>query len=111
MTTVEYKSFINGKWVASVTGKTFEDRNPADTLELVGTFQKSDKRGVGKADAAAAKAFKFWRLVPAPKRAEIIFGHRQRPSRGRPGRPDVFSEWKALTVDFSGTLQKAQIDT
>ena len=24
---------------------------------------------------------------------------------------DLFSEWKAIYVDFSGTLQRAQIDT
>lgn len=70
---VEHKNFIAGKWVASATGQTFENRNPADTRELVGEFQKSDKRDVNNAVAAAAEAFKSWRLVPAPKRAEIIF--------------------------------------
>ena len=36
-----YKNYINGKWVESKSGKTFENRNPADTTDLVGTFQKS----------------------------------------------------------------------
>ncbi|MEW5875002.1 MAG: aldehyde dehydrogenase family protein [Candidatus Zixiibacteriota bacterium] len=69
----EYKNFINGEWVASKTGETFENRNPADTRELVGVFQKSDQRDVEKAVAAAKEAFKSWRLVPAPKRAEILY--------------------------------------
>jgi len=69
----EYKNFINGEWVASKTGETFENRNPADTRELVGVFQKSDQRDVEKAVAAAREAFKSWRLVPAPKRAEILY--------------------------------------
>lgn len=32
---------------------------------------------------------------------------------GRPGVAalDVFSEWKSIYVDFSGKLQRAQIDT
>ncbi len=39
-----YKNFINGEWVESKTGHTFENLNPADTREVVGVFQKSDKR-------------------------------------------------------------------
>ena len=39
-------------------------------------------------------------------------GDRQRPSRGRgTAALDVFSEWKSVYVDFSGKLQRAQIDT
>ncbi len=70
---VEHKNFINGKWVASVTGETFENRNPADTRELVGVFQKSSDRDVNTAVDAAHEAYKSWRLMPAPKRAEILY--------------------------------------
>ncbi|MBD3297503.1 MAG: aldehyde dehydrogenase family protein [candidate division Zixibacteria bacterium] len=68
-----YKNFIGGKWVASKTGETFENRNPADWREVVGVFQKSDARDVDDAVNAAADAYKEWRLVPAPKRAEILY--------------------------------------
>ncbi len=68
-----YKNFINGEWVASHTGQTFENRNPANTDEVVGVFQKSDKVDVENAITAAKDAYKKWRLVPAPKRAEILF--------------------------------------
>jgi aldehyde dehydrogenase (NAD+) len=68
-----YKNFIGGKWIASKTGETFENRNPADNREVVGIFQKSNFRDVNMAVAAAAEAFKKWRLVPAPKRAEILY--------------------------------------
>src|SRR5581483_9250942 len=44
-----FKNFIDGEWVESSTGETFEDRNPADTRDVVGIFQKS-----GKADVDAA---------------------------------------------------------
>jgi aldehyde dehydrogenase (NAD+) len=30
-----YKNYINGEWVESKTGETFENRNPADTDDLV----------------------------------------------------------------------------
>jgi len=68
-----YKNFINNKWVVSKTGRTFDNINPADTRINLGRFQKSDKSDVNAAVAAAKEAFKTWRLVPAPKRAEILF--------------------------------------
>ncbi len=68
-----YKNYINGEWVASKTGQTFENRNPANTDEIVGVFQKSDKNDVEAAVQAAQDAYKKWRLVPAPKRAEILY--------------------------------------
>lgn len=68
-----YKNFINGEWVDSVTRKTFENRNPADTRELLGLFQASNEEDVQRAVNAAKDAYKKWRLVPAPKRGEMLF--------------------------------------
>src|SRR5215471_15109296 len=68
-----FKNFIDGEWVESSAGETFEDRNPADTREVVGIFQKSNQADVDTAVAAAKHAFAKWRLVPAPRRAEIVF--------------------------------------
>jgi len=68
-----YKNFINGKWVESSSGKTFENRNPANTDEVVGVFQKSNADDVNQALTAAAEAYKKWRLVPAPKRGELLY--------------------------------------
>src|SRR6204780_4226704 len=68
-----FKNFIDGEWVESSTGETFENRNPADTRDLVGIFQKSAKADVDAAVDAAKRAFAKWRLVPAPRRAEMVF--------------------------------------
>jgi len=68
-----FKNFIDGEWVGSSSGETFENRNPADTRDLVGVFQKSNKDDVNAAVDAAKRAFAKWRLVPAPRRAEIVF--------------------------------------
>ena len=68
-----YQNFIDGAWVPSATGNTFENRNPADTRDLIGVFQQSDRRDAAQAIEAAARAFTRWRLVPAPRRAEILF--------------------------------------
>ncbi|HEY1676101.1 MAG TPA: aldehyde dehydrogenase family protein [Candidatus Sulfotelmatobacter sp.] len=68
-----FKNFIDGEWVESSTGETFENRNPADKRELVGIFQKSGRDDANAAIEAAKRAFEKWRLVPAPRRAEIVF--------------------------------------
>src|SRR6476646_1368884 len=68
-----YRNFIDGEWVEASTGETFENRNPADTRDIVGIFQKSAKADVDAAVDAASRAFKKWRLVPAPRRAEIVY--------------------------------------
>src|ERR1700734_2800604 len=67
-----FKNFIDGEWVESSTGETFENRNPADTRDVVGIFQKSAKADVDAAVDAPQRAFAKWRLVPAPRRAEIV---------------------------------------
>lgn len=67
-----FQNYIAGKWKSATNGKTFEDRNPANWNEVLGTFPNSDKEDVAHAVEAAAAAFQDWRLTPAPKRGEII---------------------------------------
>ena len=68
-----FKNFINGEWVESRGGRACENRNPANTDELIGMFVSSTNEDVDAAVDAATEAYKTWRLVPAPKRAEILF--------------------------------------
>jgi acyl-CoA reductase-like NAD-dependent aldehyde dehydrogenase len=68
-----YRNYVDGQWVASASGETFENRNPANTDDLVGVFQHSNAADVDRAIDAAARAYQRWRLVPAPLRAEILF--------------------------------------
>ena len=69
----QYGNFIGGKWLASNSGKTFENRNPANTDDLIGLFPASTAEDVDAAVTAAKTAFAAWRLVPAPKRGEILY--------------------------------------
>jgi aldehyde dehydrogenase (NAD+) len=71
--TREYKNYINGEWVASTKKKTFENRNPANEDDLIGTFQDSNETDVTGAIDAAHAAFPAWRLLPAPRRAEYLY--------------------------------------
>lgn len=67
-----YKNFINGKLIDSKSGRTFENRNPADWNEVVGVFAKSNVEDLNMAIEVAREAYKKWRFVPWPKRSEII---------------------------------------
>jgi acyl-CoA reductase-like NAD-dependent aldehyde dehydrogenase len=69
----EWKNSIGGEWVPAESGKTFENRNPADRDDVVGLFPQSGPRDVDRAVAAAKKAFPGWRDTPAPRRAEVLY--------------------------------------
>ncbi len=68
-----YSNYINGEWVASSSGETFENVNPANTREVVGRFPLSTAEDMGAAVAAAQGAAERWRRLPAPRRAELLF--------------------------------------
>src|SRR4051812_38959794 len=68
-----FGNFIGGAWRESASGETFEDRDPADTEQIVGRFAQSDERDVDDAVRAARAAWAGWNEVPAPKRGEILF--------------------------------------
>ncbi len=68
----DYYNFINGKFVPARSGKFYENRNPADTDDLIGIFPASGPEDVADAVIAAKTAYPKWRQVPAPIRGEII---------------------------------------
>jgi aldehyde dehydrogenase (NAD+) len=69
----DHLNYIDGKWQASHSGRTFEDINPANKTEVIGVFPRSDASDIEAAVQAARRHFPAWRKVPAPRRAEIMF--------------------------------------
>ena len=67
----EYPNIINGKPVKTI--KKTLSINPANTDEIVGTFQKGGKDDAEQAMQAALKAFETWKYVPAKERANYLF--------------------------------------
>jgi aldehyde dehydrogenase (NAD+) len=65
-------NFIGGEWRPARSGATFETRNPA-TDELLANAAQSSADDVADAVAAAKAAFREWRLVPAPRRGELLY--------------------------------------
>lgn len=68
----KFQNYIEGRWVDATGGKSFENRNPANWDDIVGTFPLSTPHDVDAAAKAAAEAFKSWRLVPAPARGDVM---------------------------------------
>ena len=52
-------------------GKLFESRSPVDG-SLIGTVNEAGRSEYDKIIDTAQKAFKAWRMIPAPKRGEIV---------------------------------------
>jgi alpha-ketoglutaric semialdehyde dehydrogenase len=67
-----FQNYVGGTWQGARSGQTFPNYNPT-TGDLLGYFPLSDQSDVNAAVAAARAAFATWRLVPAPKRGEILF--------------------------------------
>ena len=66
------KNYINGTWSDSSTGRTFANLNPADSTDVIGMFPLSSADDIAAAVGAASAAFRAWRLMPAPKRGDIL---------------------------------------
>jgi aldehyde dehydrogenase (NAD+) len=99
-----YRNYINGEWVAPSSNDYIENRNPADTRDLVGRFPASTAEDVDRAVHAAAEAFQPWRKTPAPRRAEIIF----KAGEMLLGRKDEFA--RAMTREMGKVLKEASGD-
>jgi acyl-CoA reductase-like NAD-dependent aldehyde dehydrogenase len=59
-----FHNFIAGEWVRAASGQTFENRNPADTRDLVGHFPRSGAADVERAVASATRGFARWSRTP-----------------------------------------------
>ena len=67
-----FQNYIDGEWVDAASGETFESTSPANG-DAIGVFPRSSADDVERAVAAAKSAYEDWRLVPAPKRGELLF--------------------------------------
>src|SRR5215217_47538 len=105
--TQTFRNYIGGDWVDAESGETFESRNPA-TGETIGAFPKSSAADVDRAVAAAKAAFEDWRLVPAPRRGEILFRFAQLLQQEKDDLTDLMShEMGKVKAEAGGDVQEA----
>ena len=91
---------------ASHTGGTLPARSPI-TGEIVARVRESDPDSVGRTIDTAHAAFLQWRMVPAPKRGELVrlFGEELRASKPSLGRL-VSIEVGKITSEGLGEVQE-----
>ncbi|MGH7576113.1 MAG: aldehyde dehydrogenase family protein [Longimicrobiales bacterium] len=70
--TERFRNYIGGRWVEPASGEYFENRNPADTSDLIGLWPRSSVADVEAAVASAERGFAAWRATPAPIRGDVI---------------------------------------
>jgi alpha-ketoglutaric semialdehyde dehydrogenase len=103
-----YYNYIDGEWTSSASGQLFENRNPANTDDLIGVFQKSTRRDAEAAVEAARRAYDRWRLVPAPRRAELVFRAAQiLVERKEAFARDMTREMGKVLAETRGDVQEA----
>src|SRR5919198_1511402 len=106
-TSTNFKNFIGGEWVDSASGETFESTSPA-TGETIGVFPKSGAEDVDRAVAAAKTAYEDWRLVPAPKRGEVLFRFAQLLAENKDDLTDLMTrEMGKVKAEAAGDVQEA----
>jgi alpha-ketoglutaric semialdehyde dehydrogenase len=102
-----YKNYIGGEWVDAASGETFESTSPADG-KTVGVFPRSAPEDVDRAVDAAKAAFEEWRLVPAPRRGEILFRFAQLLADSKDELTDLMThEMGKVWAEAGGDVQEA----
>ncbi|UHH23939.1 aldehyde dehydrogenase family protein [Halobacterium noricense] len=66
------QNYVNGEWVSSETGETFDVENPANPSETVVTYQQSSADDATAAVEAAVAAEDEWANTPGPERGRIL---------------------------------------
>jgi alpha-ketoglutaric semialdehyde dehydrogenase len=105
--TKAYQNYIGGEWVDAASGETFESVSPADG-ETLGVFPRSGAEDVDRAVEAAKSAYEEWRLVPAPKRGEILFRFAQLLVEAKEELTDLMThEMGKVRAEAGGDVQEA----
>ncbi|MFN2468285.1 MAG: aldehyde dehydrogenase family protein [Gaiellaceae bacterium] len=105
--TKSFQNYVGGEWVDAAGGETFESVSPS-TGEAIGTFPKSGPEDVDRAVDAAKADFEEWRLVPAPKRGEILFRFAQLLADRKDEVADLMSrEMGKVLAEAGGDVQEA----
>src|SRR6266516_2358951 len=106
-TSTTFRNFIGGEWVDAASGETFESTSPANG-ETIGVFPRSGAEDVDRAVAVAKEAFADWRLVPAPKRGEILFRLARLLEQEKPALTDLMThEMGKVKAEAGGDVQEA----
>src|SRR5690348_10171098 len=93
--------------MATTGTETFESTSPADG-ETIGVFPRSTADDVDRAVATAKEAYAHWRLVPGPKRGEILFRFARLLEEEKDALTDLMThEMGKVRAEAGGDVQEA----
>ena len=93
--------------MATTGTETFESTSPADG-ETIGVFPRSTADDVDRAVATAKEAYAHWRLVPGPKRGEILFRFARLLEQEKDALTDLMThEMGKVRAEAGGDVQEA----
>src|SRR5947207_13185128 len=105
--TKAFRNYVGGEWVDAASGETFESTSPADG-ETIGVFPRSGPEDVDRAVEAAKTAYEDWRLVPAPRRGEILFDLARVLEREKAALTELMTrEMGKVKAEAGGDVQEA----
>jgi acyl-CoA reductase-like NAD-dependent aldehyde dehydrogenase len=70
--TATVRNLVDGTWVESVSGRSRERRNPADTRDVVSCFPESDAKDADAAVSAVAAGWREWADTAPERRAQVL---------------------------------------
>jgi alpha-ketoglutaric semialdehyde dehydrogenase len=100
-----YRSFIDGEWINSTSGRTAPNINPANIDDLIGTIELASREEARRAVEAAYNAFREWKRTPAPARGRIV----SRAGRLMEERKEELAQ--AITREEGKTISEARGET
>lgn len=100
-----FRSYIDGAWLDSTSGRSTPNINPANTNEVIGTTELASREETRKAVVAAYDAFHGWKTTPAPARGRIV----AKAARLMEDRKEELSA--AITREEGKTISEARGET
>ncbi len=89
----KFGQFINGKWIKSSGGETYDVLNPA-TEEILGKASKANNKDIDLALKSAQKGFEIWKNTSPWERSKII----RKISELIRKKKDILANWLTLEV-------------
>jgi aldehyde dehydrogenase (NAD+) len=103
-----YGNYVNGEWIESQSGETFEVFNPASTDDVVSQHQASTREDMEAAIDAAVAAREEWKNTSGPSRGAILREAATQLEAQKGEATEVFVREEGKTrSEASGEVQRA----
>jgi len=103
-------NYIDGDWVETESGDTFETVNPAATDEVVARAQQSSREDAVRAIEAADRAQADWEATPGPDRGAILKRTAELLAERKEEMAETLSTEEGKTVDEAAPEVQRAID-